>query len=111
MDFNFSEEQLQLQDAITRFVQGDYDFEHHRKVVASADGWDRKAWQGLADLGVLAMIVPEDQGPRLRPHRDAAGAAGHRTGAAGRAAADQRRDRHGPRARLRAGAGAFGAAR
>lgn len=62
MDFNFSEEQLQLQDAITRFVQGDYDFEHHRKVVASADGWDRKAWQGLADLGVLAMIVPEDQG-------------------------------------------------
>jgi len=62
MDFNFSEEQLQLQDAITRFVQGDYDFEHHRKVIASADGWDRKAWQGLADLGVLAMIVPEDQG-------------------------------------------------
>lgn len=65
MDFNFSEEQLQLQDAITRFVQGDYDFEHHRKVVASADGWDRKAWQGLADLGVLAMIVPEDQGGGL----------------------------------------------
>lgn len=62
MDFNFSEEQLQLQDAITRFVQGDYSFEHRRAVLATPQGWSREAWKGLADLGVLAMIVPEDQG-------------------------------------------------
>jgi alkylation response protein AidB-like acyl-CoA dehydrogenase len=62
MDFNFSEEQLQLQDAITRFVQGDYSFEYRRAVLATPQGWSREAWKGLADLGVLAMIVPEDQG-------------------------------------------------
>jgi alkylation response protein AidB-like acyl-CoA dehydrogenase len=62
MDFNFSEEQLQLQDAITRFVQGDYSFEHRRAVLATPEGWSRDAWKGLADLGVLAMLVPEDQG-------------------------------------------------
>lgn len=62
MDFNFSEEQLQLQDAITRFVQGDYSFEQRRAVLGTAEGWSRDAWKGLADLGVLAMLVPEDQG-------------------------------------------------
>jgi alkylation response protein AidB-like acyl-CoA dehydrogenase len=62
MDFSFSEEQQQLQDAIKRFVNGDYSFEHRRKVIASPEGWSREAWKGLADLGVLAMNVPEAHG-------------------------------------------------
>jgi len=62
MDFSFSEEQQQLQDAITRFVQGDYSFERRKGIVASLEGWSREVWQGLADLGVLAMNVPEAHG-------------------------------------------------
>jgi alkylation response protein AidB-like acyl-CoA dehydrogenase len=62
MDFSFSEEQQQLQDAITRFVQGDYGFERRHKIVKSAEGWSREVWQGLADLGVLAMNIPEADG-------------------------------------------------
>lgn len=62
MDFSFSEEQQQLQDAITRFVQGDYSFERRRGIIASPEGWSKEVWQGLADLGVLAMNVPEAHG-------------------------------------------------
>ncbi len=62
MDFSFSEEQQQLQDAVTRFVQGDYNFETRRQILATPEGWSRDAWKGLADLGVLAMNVPEDLG-------------------------------------------------
>ncbi|HEY0821535.1 MAG TPA: acyl-CoA dehydrogenase [Rhizobacter sp.] len=62
MDFSFSEEQQQLQDAITRFVQGDYGFERRNKILKSAEGWSREVWQGLADLGVLAMNIPEADG-------------------------------------------------
>ncbi len=62
MDFSFSEEQQQLQDAISRFVQGDYSFERRKGIIASPEGWSQQAWQGLADLGVLAMNVPEAHG-------------------------------------------------
>ena len=62
MDFSFSEEQQQLQDAIARFVQGDYSFERRKGIIASPEGWSKEAWQGLADLGVLAMNVPEAHG-------------------------------------------------
>ncbi len=62
MDFSFSEEQQQLQDAISRFVQGDYSFERRKGIITSPEGWSKEAWQGLADLGVLAMNVPEAHG-------------------------------------------------
>ena len=62
MDFNFSEEQRQLQDTIERFVRNDYGFEKRRAIAASAEGFSRQAWQGLADLGVLAINVPEEHG-------------------------------------------------
>lgn len=62
MDFSFSEEQQQLQDAISRFVQGDYSFERRKGIIASPGGWSQEVWKGLADLGVLAMNVPEAHG-------------------------------------------------
>lgn len=62
MDFSYSEEQQQLQDAVTRFVQGDYGFERRKQIVASPEGFSREVWSGLADLGVLAMTVPEAHG-------------------------------------------------
>jgi alkylation response protein AidB-like acyl-CoA dehydrogenase len=62
MDFTLSDEQQQLQDAVQRFVRGSYDFEHRKQVMAGSQGFDRPTWQGLADLGLLGLLVPEAQG-------------------------------------------------
>jgi alkylation response protein AidB-like acyl-CoA dehydrogenase len=62
MDFTLSDEQQQLQDAVQRFVRGSYGFEHRKTVLARADGFDPATWQGLADLGLLGLLVPEEQG-------------------------------------------------
>jgi pimeloyl-CoA dehydrogenase small subunit len=59
MDFTFSEEQRQFQDSLERFVRKDYDFERRRAIIASERGWSREVWQQLAEMGVLAMTLPE----------------------------------------------------
>ncbi len=62
MDFSFTEEQRQLEDTVRRFVAKDYAFEQRRAIRDSAVGWSREAWQALADIGLLALNVPEEHG-------------------------------------------------
>jgi pimeloyl-CoA dehydrogenase small subunit len=62
MDFNYTEEQLALQDTLRRFIAKDYGFEHRRAMSRSADGFDRAAWKTYADFGILALPFPEDVG-------------------------------------------------
>jgi alkylation response protein AidB-like acyl-CoA dehydrogenase len=62
MNFDFSEEQQQLHDTVDRYLTEQYTFEKFRTVSASAAGWDRASWAGLADLGVLAINVPAAYG-------------------------------------------------
>ena len=62
MDFSFTEEQQLLEDTVRRFVAKDYAFEQRRAILASAAGWSREAWQQLAELGLLALNVPEEHG-------------------------------------------------
>lgn len=62
MDFTLTDEQQQLQDAVQRFVRGSYGFEHRKQVLAGPDGFDPATWQGLADLGLLGLLVPEAHG-------------------------------------------------
>ena len=62
MNFEFSDEQQQLQDSVARFLSEQYSFERFRSIAASSAGWDRTIWSGLADLGVLAINVPAEQG-------------------------------------------------
>jgi alkylation response protein AidB-like acyl-CoA dehydrogenase len=62
MDFEFSDEQQQLHDTVDRYLAEQYAFEKFRAVNASAEGWDKATWQGLAELGVLAINVPVEQG-------------------------------------------------
>jgi len=62
MDFSFTEEQQLLEDTVRRFVAKDYAFEKRRAIHDSAEGWSRDAWQALADLGLLALNVPEEHG-------------------------------------------------
>ena len=62
MNFDYTEEQIALQDTLRRFFSRDYGFEHRRTVAASADGFDRSAWKTYAELGLLALPFPSDQG-------------------------------------------------
>jgi len=62
MDFSFTEEQQLLEDTVRRFVAKDYGVERRSTVRDSAEGWSRESWQALADLGLLALNVPEDHG-------------------------------------------------
>ncbi|NHZ64301.1 acyl-CoA dehydrogenase family protein [Massilia genomosp. 1] len=62
MDFNFKEEQLAFADALKRWVSKDYSFEARKKIVHSSAGTSDAAWAALAELGMLALPVPEEQG-------------------------------------------------
>jgi alkylation response protein AidB-like acyl-CoA dehydrogenase len=62
MDFNFKEEQLQLADALKRWIARDYSFEARREIVRSQAGTSEQAWATLAELGLTALPVPEEQG-------------------------------------------------
>ncbi len=62
MNFNYTEEQLALQDTLRRFIAKDYPFEHRRALAKSADGFDRAAWKTYADFGILALPFHEDFG-------------------------------------------------
>jgi len=62
LNFEFSDEQRQLHDAVERYLSEQYNFERFRSIKNSPDGWDRSVWQGLADLGVLAITAPAAQG-------------------------------------------------
>ncbi|MFN3303126.1 MAG: acyl-CoA dehydrogenase family protein [Roseateles sp.] len=61
MDFDFTEDQQALRDAVRRFVDKDYGFER-RMQIARAGGFDRASWEGLAGLGLTALAVPEAHG-------------------------------------------------
>jgi alkylation response protein AidB-like acyl-CoA dehydrogenase len=62
MNFEFSDEQQQLHDTVDRYLSEQYSFEKFRATNASSAGWDKAAWAGLAELGVLALNVPTAQG-------------------------------------------------
>lgn len=61
MDFDFTEDQQALRDAVRRFVDKDYTFAR-RTQIERAGGFDRSIWEGLAGLGLTALAVPEAHG-------------------------------------------------
>ena len=61
MDFDFSDEQTQLRDAVRKWVDRGYGFERRRAIEAGG-GFDRGAYGELAELGLTGLSVPEDQG-------------------------------------------------
>jgi len=62
MEFNYSEEQLALQDTLQRFISRDYDFDKRRGFSASPLGHSAEAWSQYAELGLLALPFPEELG-------------------------------------------------
>ena len=61
MDFNFSDEQEQLRDAVRKWVDRSYGFER-RRAITRAGGFDRGAYGELAELGLAGIYVPEEHG-------------------------------------------------
>jgi alkylation response protein AidB-like acyl-CoA dehydrogenase len=61
MDFDFTEDQQALRDAVRRFVDKDYTFERRTQITRNG-GFDRATWDGLAGLGLTALAVPEAHG-------------------------------------------------
>lgn len=62
MDFNLSEDQQLLKDSVDRFIQNEYDFETRRKIANSDEGFSRNNWKTFAELGWLAVGLPEEHG-------------------------------------------------
>ncbi|MBS0374014.1 MAG: acyl-CoA dehydrogenase family protein [Proteobacteria bacterium] len=62
MDFSFTDEQELLLDNARRFVAERYGFAARKHILASADGYSAAVWKELADLGFLALNVPEADG-------------------------------------------------
>jgi|TARA_B100000315_G_scaffold260346_1_gene320999 alkylation response protein AidB-like acyl-CoA dehydrogenase len=60
MEFGLSEEQTLLQDSVNRFLGDQVPLDRVRKFVANGGGED--IWQGLIELGIPGLIIPESCG-------------------------------------------------
>jgi len=58
MDFDFSDEQEQLRDAVRKWVDKGYSFERRRSIARSG-GFSVDAYRSLASLGLCGLYVPE----------------------------------------------------
>ncbi|EDP66071.1 acyl-CoA dehydrogenase [alpha proteobacterium BAL199] len=62
MSFAFTEDQQLLADSAARFLADKYGFDARRTVMAAENGWSREMWRAFADLGWLALPLPEAHG-------------------------------------------------
>ena len=58
MDFDFTDDQEQLRDAVRKWVDKGYGFERRRAIV-QAGGFSREAYAELAQLGLAGLYIPE----------------------------------------------------
>jgi alkylation response protein AidB-like acyl-CoA dehydrogenase len=61
MDFDFSDDQESLRDAVRRWVDKGFTFER-RHALAKAGGGTRAVYAELAELGLTGLVVPEEHG-------------------------------------------------
>ena len=61
MDFDFTDDQEQLRDAVRKWVDKGYTFER-RKAITQEGGFSRAAYGELADLGLTGLYIPEANG-------------------------------------------------
>jgi alkylation response protein AidB-like acyl-CoA dehydrogenase len=62
MDFEFTDEQNLLSDAVQRFMTTRYGSEQRRAVLKAPGAWSREVWSSLTEIGVVALLVPVEQG-------------------------------------------------
>ena len=61
MEFGLSQEQILLQDSVTRFLRDTATLDQVRQV-AAGDSTDQPIWEGLSALGIAGLIIPEAAG-------------------------------------------------
>ena len=59
MDFDFTDDQESLRDAVRKWVDKGYDFER-RRAITREGGFSRDAYGELAGLGLTGLYIPED---------------------------------------------------
>jgi pimeloyl-CoA dehydrogenase small subunit len=62
MDFDLSEEQRLIKDSVERLLTERYDFESRKRFAAAPEGWSRELWAQYAELGLLGLLLLEEQG-------------------------------------------------
>ncbi|HAC58497.1 MAG TPA: acyl-CoA dehydrogenase [Rhodobiaceae bacterium] len=62
MEFGLSEEQRLLQDSVNRFLDKNVSLDRVRQAAESTHAIQRDIWSGIAELGLVGMIVPQDYG-------------------------------------------------
>lgn len=62
MDFDLSEDHTMIKDTINRFVREAYDFETRQKIVEAETGSSDEIWGQIAELGLMAAVLPEEAG-------------------------------------------------
>lgn len=62
LSFDLTDEQQLLKDSVERFIERSYPFDKRRKASKSDEGYSREHWKQFADLGWLAVGLPEDLG-------------------------------------------------
>jgi alkylation response protein AidB-like acyl-CoA dehydrogenase len=61
MDFDFTEDQSSLRDAVARWVDKGFSFDR-RHALAKAGGHSRAVWTELAELGLTGLVIAPDHG-------------------------------------------------
>lgn len=62
MNFNLSDERQMLQDTLRRYLQSHYSNAAINRLGETEHGYSKDIWSGLADLGVVGALFPEDHG-------------------------------------------------
>lgn len=62
MDFDLTDDQRMLKDSVNRLVADNCGFEQRKAILKSPEGWSRTNWAKLAELGLLGVNLPEEQG-------------------------------------------------
>ena len=62
MNFDYTEEQQLLAESVRRFAARDYTFEARKRILASPEGASAQVWATFAELGLLALPLPVENG-------------------------------------------------
>ena len=61
MNFDFSDDQEQLRDAVRKWVDKGYSFDR-RRAIDKSGGFSREAYGEIAELGLCGLYIPEAEG-------------------------------------------------
>jgi alkylation response protein AidB-like acyl-CoA dehydrogenase len=62
MNFGFTEEQELLRAEVRKFLEQNASLEEIRKIVETPEGFDRRLWSRMAELGWVGLSMPEQHG-------------------------------------------------